>query len=133
MGRTSRTLRRGVEEELVSAGTTLATAITMPNYGNSHITATTVAEVYVLDAPAEGVRKSIMITGVTTASTSVVVATVRASTGTTVKFGSATATQFTVTATSGAAPSPCGVDLVGINSTLWGVVGNTTGVAFGTS
>jgi hypothetical protein len=133
MGRTSRTLRSGVEEELVSAGTTGAGAVAMPNYGPSRIAASTVAEVYVLDAPAEGVRKQVMITGVTTASTSVIVATVRGSTGTTVKFGNATATQFTVTVTSGAAPSIAGVDLVGINSTLWGVVGNTTGIAFGTS
>lgn len=133
MGRVSRTLRRGVEEGLVSAGSTGAGSITMPNYGVSRIAATTVAESYVLDAPAEGVRKQILITGVTTASTSVIVATVRGSTGTSVKFGNATATQISVTVTSAAAPSIAGVDLVGINSTLWGVVGYSTGVVIGTS
>lgn len=131
MGRTSRTLRRGVEEELVNNGSTGAGSVTIPNYGNSHLTATTVAEVYVLDSPAEGVKKNIMITGVTTATTSVVVATVRGSTGTAVKFGNATATQFTVTATSAAGNLISGVDLVGINSTLWGVVGYSTGIVFG--
>ena len=132
MGRVTRTLRAGVEDKLVTGHTTVgAGTITIPNYGNTRIAATTVAEVYVLDPPAEGVTKRIMITGVTTASTSVVVATVRGSTGTSVKFGGATQTQFTVTATSAAAPSVAGVSLVGINSTLWGVVGNTTGIAFG--
>jgi hypothetical protein len=135
MGRTSRTIRSGVVEKLVSAGSTGAGTITIPNYGPSRITptaASTTAEVWVLDAPAEGVRKQIMVTGLTTASTSTIAVTVRGSTGTTVKFGSS-ATQMTVTVTSGAVAAIAGVDLVGINSTLWGVVGNTTGIAFGTS
>lgn len=129
----ARTLRRGVEEKLVTGGSTGAGTITIPNYGNTRLAASTAAEVYVLGAPEEGVEKRIMITGVTTASTSVIVATVRGSTGTSVKFGGASQTQFTVTVTSAAAPSVAGVNLVGINSTLWGVVGHTTGIAFGTS
>lgn len=126
-----RSIRRGESEKLVAA-TTGASAIGVPNYGVTHIVKSTVAETYVLDAPVTGVEKTILVTGVTTASTSVAL-TVRGSTGTTVKFGGASQTQFTVTATSGAAPDIAGVTLIGLSSTLWGVASNTTGVVFGTS
>jgi hypothetical protein len=127
----ARTLRRG-ESEKLAAATTGATVIGIPNYGVSNLSKTTVAESYVLDAPVTGVEKTIFVTGVTTATTSVAL-TVRGSTGTSVKFGGATQTQFTVTATSAAAPDIAGVTLVGINSTLWGVAGYSTGIVFGTS
>lgn len=125
-----RGLRRGVEKKLVAANTTGNSTANIPNHGVTRIAATAAAN-YVLDPPAEGVKKVIIVTGAITTNGAV---TVQGSTNAAaaVKFGNATATQFTVTATTGVLPI-AGVHLLGINSTLWGVVNKTTGIAFGTS
>lgn len=125
-----RGLRRGVEQKLVAANTTGNSTFNIPNHGVTHITAAAAAN-YALDAPAEGVRKVIVVTGAITTNGAV---TVQGSTNAAaaVKFGNATQTQFTVTASTGVLPI-AGIELLGINSTLWGVVNRTTGIAFGTS
>ena len=121
--------RRGVEEKLIAAGSTGNSTQNIPNHGVTRIAATAAAN-YVLDAPAEGVRKVVVVTGAISTNGAV---TVQGSTdaAAAVKFNS-TATQFTVTASTGVLPI-AGVELVGISSTLWGVVKCSTGVVFGTS
>lgn len=126
---TLRNLRRGVEQKLVAANTTGNSTANIPNYGVTRIAATAAAN-YVLDPPAEGVRKVIIVTGAISTNGAV---TVQGSTNAAaaVKFGG-THTQFSVTASTGVLPI-AGVSLLGINSTLWGVVANTTGIVFGSS
>lgn len=123
-------LRRGVEEKLVAANTTGNSTANIPNHGVTRLAATAAAN-YVLDPPAEGVRKVVIVTGAISTNGAV---TVQGSTNAAaaVKFGNATATQFTVTASTGVLPI-AGVELLGINSTLWGVVKYTTGIVFAAS
>jgi redox-sensitive bicupin YhaK (pirin superfamily) len=122
-------LRRGVEEKLVAANTTGNSTFNIPNHGVTRLAVTAAAN-YALDAPAEGVKKVIIVTGAITTNGAV---TIQGSTNASaaVKFG-ASATQITVTASTGVLPI-AGVELLGINSTLWGIVKNTTGIAYGTS
>ena len=122
MGRTLRTLRSGEAKKFVS-GVAGTTAETIPNFGVTSLTAnTTTATSYVLGAPAEGVRKTLIVA--CPAGSAAI--TVRGSVGTDVKFGgSNTQVAFTSAATAVA-------DLVGVNSTSWQILYSTAATA-GTS
>lgn len=111
-------LRSGVEEKLVSA--TTGSTPGMPNYGVTFVSTYggTTGGNYVLGAPEEGVHKYITAS-LTTQSTAVTI-TVSAGTTNDVKIGQAsTGLLWTASSAAGVAGS---AHLVGINSTLWGVV-----------
>ena len=122
MGRTLRTLRSG-EKSLSVAGSVGTTAVTIPNYGVTSITANTTSAVsYVLGAPDEGVRKTLIIA--CPAGSAAV--TVRGSVGTDVKFGGSNTQVVVTSAKTGVA------ELLGINSTSWQITYSTSMTA-GTS
>jgi hypothetical protein len=112
MGRQERTVRAG--EKVLENGITVASSakLGISNYGVTELPSTAAVE-YVLDAPVEGVRKTIY--SVTTTSAAVVV---RMSTGTSVTVGNQGHTQITLAGT--VAQS---VDLLGVNSTQWIITG----------
>jgi len=122
MGRTLRTKREGEAAYFVPTETG-TTAVTIPNYGVSYITAdTTSATTYVLGAPSSGVRKTLIVA--CPAGSAAV--TVRGSVDTDVKFGgSNTQVAFTSAKTAVA-------DLIGVNSTSWQILYSTSATA-GTS
>src|SRR5680860_218018 len=102
MGRQVRTPRAG-ESELENAITVASSAkVGISNYGVTELPSTAAVD-YVMDAPSEGISKTLY--SVTTTSAAVVV---RGSTGTSVKFGNQGATQLTFASTAQMA-----VELVG--------------------
>ena len=115
----------------VATGTTGGAVTSISNYGNTLINASS-AEVFVLDPPVAGVFKRLMMTTTSTAATPII----RGSTGVTVKFNNAGATQLTFTA---ASSDDATIQLVGVNSTRWSIVGmypvptTAAGVTAGTS
>lgn len=120
MGRTSRTRRsnEGYPGYVTTADTASSTVVNIPNYGFTTLTAnTTSATTYVLGAPEEGVRKTLVIS--CPAGSAAV--TVRGSVGTDVKFDGATQTQVVGTSAQTAV-----VDMVGINSTKWQILFSTS-------
>ena len=122
MGRTTRTKRSGEAAYFVPTETG-TTAVTIPNYGVSYITAdTTSATTYVLGAPSSGVRKTLIVA--CPAGSAAV--TVRGSVGTDVKFGGSN-TQVVMTSAATAV-----ADLVGVNTTSWQILYSTSATA-GTS
>ena len=122
MGRTLRTKREGEAAYFVPTETG-TTAVTIPNYGVSYITAdTTSATTYVLGAPSSGVRKTLIVA--CPAGSAAV--TVRGSVGTDVTFGGSN-TQVVMTSAATAV-----ADLIGVNSTSWQILYSTSATA-GTS
>ncbi len=129
MARQVRTVRAGERhlEVPVSSG---ASVSNIPNYGVSELPSTAAGN-YVLDAPVEGVRKTLYSVTTTSAAQ-----TVRASTGTTVTIDNQAATQIVFNATVDMI-----VDLLGVSSTRWVVTSvspetaavNSTGVSIGTT
>lgn len=118
MGRTFRSKREGEKSLFVGAGAAGSTAVNVPNYGVTELTAnTTAVSTYVLGAPDEGVRKTIVI--YCPAGSAAV--TVRGSVGTDVKFNGATQTQVVGTSAATAV-----VDMVGVNSTKWQILYSTS-------
>lgn len=122
MGRQFRPPRSGEVKKLVtplvSASSTLAV---IPNYGITDIS-TYAAGDYVMDAPVEGVDKTIVW-----ASSSSAAVVVRMSTGTSVKVGHTAATQITF----GLTTCDCAARLVGLNSTRWALVNMTISTTIG--
>lgn len=96
----------------VGLGTTGGAVADTPNHGLSWITAN---EVYCLTPPAKGVEKRLVCTSTSTAGG----ATVRGSTGTTITFNAAGATQIDFAA--GTTTTQV-VDLMGLSSVEWAIV-----------
>lgn len=113
MGRQYRTPRQGELSKLVTGNVIAAssTAVAIPNYDITDLS-TYAAGDYVMDAPSEGVRKTLV--WASSASAAVVV---RLSTATSVKAGHTGATQITFGLTTS---DGCAV-LIGLNSTRWAV------------
>jgi hypothetical protein len=131
MGRQLRNKRAG-EKELYVASATGTSKATISNYGITRITST--GGNYVLDAPVEGVRKTIMVTDATTGTNHVVYGSTDGAATVTFDAGSNTILTFQATV-------DCVVDLVGVSSTRWVITNvrpenlavNTTGVVAGTT
>lgn len=136
MGRQYRSVRQGEGVKLASqhasSGMALnpgSSVVSIPNYGVSVLTGTT-AKTYVLDAPVEGVRKTIFVGA--TVSTATVVRGATAS-GQTVTFNS---TGGNTILTFAATVDKC-IELMGISSTEWRIINsypprlavNSTGIA----
>jgi hypothetical protein len=113
-----RKTKLAAESVSISTGTTGAgTAPSMPNYGISVLSATS-SEVYVLQAPVQGVRKTICFAGNSTANNAVV----RLSTATGVVsfFNGATTGLTIMTCAAARSTASCQVvEMVGMNSTSW--------------
>lgn len=115
----------------VATGTTGGAVTSITNYGNTLLNATS-AEIFCLDPPVAGVFKRLVMTTSSTAATPIV----RGSTGVTVTFNNAAATQLTFTA---ASSDDAVIELLGISSTRWAIVSmypvpsTAAGVAAGTS
>jgi hypothetical protein len=131
MGRQFRPARRGSGDKFVTAATVTgasSTLVVIPNYGVTDLS-TYAAGDWVLDAPEEGVRKTL----ISVSSTSVA-RVIRMATDASVKCGNG-ATQITFGQTT---IDQC-VTLVGVNSTRWcieqvyPVAASAAGLAFGTS
>lgn len=112
MGRQYRTLPQGAGQKLQTPrGSTGGTIQHITNYGMTYITNST-AEVYVLDAPAEGVSKIIMLSAGASSAAVIRANTVGAQT---VSFNTTGGnTILTVAGTI----DRC-IELIGINSTQW--------------
>jgi hypothetical protein len=131
MGRQFRPPRRGSGTKFVTVQvpTSSSTAIAIPNYGVTDLSTFTAGD-WVMDAPEEGVTKTL----VSVSSTSVA-RVIRMATDASVKCGNGGATQITFSATT---VDQC-VRLLGINSTRWvieymtPVASTGAGLAFGTS
>jgi hypothetical protein len=110
--------RLAAESVSISTGTTGAgTAPSMPNHGISVISATS-SEVFVLQPPVAGIRKTICFAGNSTATNAVV----RLSTGTGVVsfFNGATTGLTIMTCAAARSTVSCQVvDMVGMNTTSW--------------
>lgn len=131
MGRQLRSKRAGEVEKFTRA-TTGTTRDTIDNYGITELDST-VANTYVLAAPVEGVRKTLICQTPTSAA---LVVRLTTEAGTSVTVGTTANTRITFNSTAQSV-----VELVGVNSTRWAVVSvypdnvaeNTTGTVFGTS
>jgi hypothetical protein len=95
-----------------TAGTTGGGAADLPKDGFSYLTAN---ETYALEPPVIGCRKTLALTSSTTTAG----ATVRGSTGTTVTFNKAGATQIAFAAGTTEHQT---LELVGLSSVAWGVL-----------
>lgn len=102
----------------ISSGTTGAgTAPSMPNYGLSVLSATS-SEVFVLEAPVRGIRKTIAFAGNSTANNPVV--RLSTATGAVSFFNGATTGLTILTCAAARSTASCQVvELVGINTTSW--------------
>jgi hypothetical protein len=113
----------------VGVGTTGGATADLPRDGFSYLTAN---ETYALAPPVKGARKTLALTSSTTSAGT----TVRGSTGTTVTFDKAGATQIAFAA--GTTEHQI-VELIGLSSVAWGIVSaypvaaTAAGVTFGTS
>ena len=96
----------------VGLGTTGGAVADMPNHGLSWITGN---ETYCLAPPAKGLRKTLVATSTSTAAAAVV----RGSTGTSVTFNAAGATQIDFAAATTATEV---VELIGLSSVEWGIM-----------
>ena len=133
MSRQLRTLPQGTGDKLVPivGAASSGGPIQISNYGATDLTGATTGAEYVLDAPSEGVRKTLFRTS-SGANDAVVI---RMSTGATVKVGNQLATQITFNAT-----TDLSMSLIGLNSTRWvitaaypSIAANTTGAVIATS
>jgi hypothetical protein len=119
------TVRKGVEEKLVTPSWTTVSTLgkVIPNYGVTHLAmdGTTVNEVYILDAPVEGVRKTIHVSGTTVSSAKTLTIRANATSAGAVSFGPVFADALSY-GVSSAANQDGSVELVGINSTRWAIV-----------
>ena len=119
------TPRRGGGESLVSPSWSTATTVAkiIPNYGATHITfdGTTVNEKYILDAPVEGVRKRIVVSGTTVSSAKTLTIQANATSAGAVSFGPIAADALLYQVSS-SANADGGIELLGINSTRWAIV-----------
>jgi hypothetical protein len=118
------TVRRGVGSKLVDAAWSTRSTVgkLIPNYGVTHIgmDGTTVAEIYILDAPDEGVEKKIFVHGTTVSSAKTLTIRANPTSAGAVKIErTADVLSFNV---SSAAAIDSAVHLVGVNSTKWGIV-----------
>jgi hypothetical protein len=108
----------GSEVINITTGSTGAgTAPSMPNWGVSVVSATS-SEVFVLQAPVAGVRKTICFAGNSTANNAVV----RLSTATGVVsfFNGASTGQTIITCAAARSTASCQVvEMIGVNSTSW--------------
>lgn len=111
----------GLTQTFATVNGASSTAIRIPNYGYTDLS-TYAAGDYVLDAPSEGVHKTLVW-----ASSSSAAVVVRGSTGTTVKMGHSAATQITF----GLTTTDCAAELLGLNSTRWAVVNMTISTTIG--
>jgi hypothetical protein len=104
------------EPKTVNGTTGAGTAVKMPNYGVSVITNTS-GEVFVLDPPVMGCRKTIVYSNISTANLCVV----RASTsGGGISFIGATTGQNLITMTTARhTVVPVVIELLGLNTTSW--------------
>jgi hypothetical protein len=113
----SRTALNGEVVNITTGTTGAGTAPSIPNYGVSVISATS-SEVFVLQAPVAGVRKTLAFSGNSTANNAVV----RLSTATgVVTFFNGTSTGATIlTCAAARSTASCQVvELIGMNSTSW--------------
>jgi hypothetical protein len=117
MGRQFRAPRAGNIEKFVGPTVTAAssTIIAIPNYGVTNVSTFATGD-YVLDAPEEGVKKTLFCVS----STSIPVI-VRLSTGASVKAGHTAATQIIL----GLTTIDSAIELVGVNSTRWAILSMT--------
>jgi hypothetical protein len=113
-----RKTKLAAESVSISTGTTGAgTAPSMPNYGISVLSATS-SEVYVLQAPVQGVRKTICFAGNSTANNAVV--RLSTATGTVSFFNGATTGLTIMTCAAARSTASCQVvEMVGMNTTSW--------------
>lgn len=121
----ARTVRRGVEDKLVTAAWSTRSTVgkLIPNYGVSYfaLDGTTVAETYILDTPAEGVTKRIVVSGSTVASTKVLTIRANPTSAGAVKFDLVGNDALAYNVASGTAVDGA-VTLIGQNSTRWLIV-----------
>jgi hypothetical protein len=127
MGRQTRSLPSNEGRKEVGVIVKSSTRISIPNYGVTHITTEVTAGDWVLDPPVEGCHKYLYNV---IATTGIVV---RGSTGTTVKFTDAGATQIKFDGSGEKV-----VHLIGRNSTKWLVASalsaaQSTAIVIGTS
>jgi hypothetical protein len=105
-------------EVAVTAGSSGAgTAASMPNFGTSHVTGTTGADAYVLQAPVAGCKKRVVFHALTSANLQVL----RSCTsgGDNISFVSSTTGVSVLTLTTIRANQVTVIDLEGYNSTSW--------------
>jgi hypothetical protein len=125
MGRQLRTVAKGEGEIRVDSIIKSSTRISIPNYGITDLTTLPTAGDWVLDAPTPGVRKTLYTVHATTGLV------VRGSTGITVTFTEAGATQIKFDGSGDKL-----VELLGRSETKWivtNIVPATTAIVIGTS
>ena len=95
----------------------------IPNYGATYLVfdGTTVNEAYVLQAPTEGVSKTIHVTGTTVSSAKTLTVRANDSSAGAVSFGQ-TFSDLLSWNVSSSANADGAIELVGINSTRWSIV-----------
>lgn len=115
-------LRVVADAGVIEALVTSASTGTLTNYGVSNITAD--GGVFVLADPVAGLRKTILINN-TTAQTTL---NINCASTTTTFMGS---TEDGIVASTASAGTNRSIDLVGLSSSEWGVISQTTGLSFG--
>lgn len=126
---TVRTFRRGEQKSAyvgATAGSSTSKVATIPNYGITVLPGSPVG-VYVLDAPAEGVMKTIVCSNAASSGDDSVrvYTSPGASTLGTVSVGVAAATASVLRMGSSASSAQPSITLVGKNSTHWDIIANT--------
>jgi hypothetical protein len=118
------TIRKGVETKLVTAAWSTRSTVgkLIPNYGVTHLAmdGTTVNEIFILDAPVEGVEKKIFVQGATVATTKTLSIRSNPTSAGAVKYETLSDV-LSYNVTSGAAVDGA-IHLIGVNTTKWGIL-----------
>jgi hypothetical protein len=118
------TIRKGVETKLVTASWSTRSTVgkLIPNYGVTHLAmdGTTVNEIFILDAPVEGVEKKIFVQGATVATTKTLSIRSNPTSAGAVKYETLSDV-LSYNVTSGAAVDGA-IHLIGVNTTKWGIL-----------